>query len=127
MKDHKELEVWKKSMDFVLSVYALTQGFPKDELYVLTSQLRRSAVSVPSNIAEGAARNSAREFLRFLHIAQGSASEAETQILIAQRLNYPGEYSSVLEDLRTVQRMLHGLIKHYQGKHKSGTGEDDTP
>ena len=123
MKDHKDLDVWKKSMDFVLSVYALTQNFPKDEMYALTSQLRRSAVSVPSNIAEGAARNSTKEFLRFLNIAQGSASEAETQILIGQRLNYTGEYTSVLEELRTVQKMLHGLTKHYRSKNDSGDTE----
>ena len=116
MKDHKELDVWQKGMDFVQTVYELTGHFPKEEVYGLTSQLRRSAVSVPSNIAEGAARNTDKEFLNFLHIAQGSAAEAETQLLIARRLSYPGDFDSVLARLRTVQKLLHGLIRHYKTK-----------
>jgi four helix bundle protein len=116
MKDHKELDVWKKSMDLVQTVYELTGAFPKEEVYGLTSQLRRSAVSIPSNIAEGAARNTDKEFLNFLHIAQGSAAETETQLLIAQRLTYPGNFEAVLTGLRTVQKLLHGLIRHYKMK-----------
>jgi len=116
MKDHKELDVWQKSMDFVQSVYELTGNFPKDEVYGLTSQLRRSAVSIPSNIAEGAARNTDKEFLNFLHIAQGSAAEAETQLLIAQRLKYVGNFEPLLTELRTVQKLLHGLMRHYKTK-----------
>jgi four helix bundle protein len=116
MKDHKELDVWQMGMNFVVLIYDLTKGFPKEEMYGLTSQLRRSAVSIPSNIAEGAARNTDKEFLQFLHIAQGSAAEAETQILIAQRLEYHGDFSNPLEQLRAVQKMLHGLIRHYKNK-----------
>ncbi|MBK5273651.1 MAG: four helix bundle protein [Desulfuromonadales bacterium] len=116
MKDHKELDVWKKSMDFVQAVYELTGAFPKEEIYGLTSQLRRSVVSIPSNIAEGAARNTDKEFLYFLHIAQGSAAEAETQLLIAQRLKFTDNFEAVLSELRTVQKLLHGLMRHYKTK-----------
>ena len=116
MKDHKELDVWQKSMDFVQVVYELTGAFPKEEVYGLTSQLRRSAVSIPSNIAEGAARNTDKGFLNFLYIAQGSAAEAETQLLIALRLKYPGNFESILTGLRTVQKLMHGLIRHYKAK-----------
>ena len=82
--DHKKLDVWKYSMDLVVHVYKITSNFPKSEVYGLTSQMRRCAVSVPSNIAEGAARNSNKEYNRFLAIALGSLSELETQLLIAE-------------------------------------------
>jgi four helix bundle protein len=126
MKDHKELDVWQKSMDFVQAVYELTGAFPKEEVYGLTSQLRRSAVSIPSNIAEGAARNTDKEFLYFLHIAQGSAAEAETQLFIARRLGYLGEIEAALQMLTSVKQMIGGLIRHYKNKNSvgrdSGTG-----
>ncbi len=119
MRDHKELDVWQKVMDFVESVYTLTGKFPKDEIYGLINQLRRSAISIPSNIAEGAARNSDKEFLQFLHISLGSASEAETQLLIAQRLSYPGGIEPALETLTSVKQMLNGLIRYYKNKGRS--------
>ena len=79
IKTHKDLDVWNDAMELVTNIYKLTKSFPKDELYGLTSQMRRSAVSVPSNIAEGAARKNKAEFIQFLHIALGSSSELETQ------------------------------------------------
>jgi four helix bundle protein len=88
VRNYADLIAWQKSMDVVVEVYKATRAFPKEELYGLTSQLRRAVVSVPSNIAEGQGRWSDREFGRFLSIAHGSLREAETQILIAERLCY---------------------------------------
>lgn len=119
MKDHKELNAWKVSMDFVMEVYEVTRGFPREEIYGLTSQLRRAVVSIPSNISEGAARNSSKEFVQFLHIALGSAAEAETQLLIAQRLEYPGNMPQLLDRAVSVKKLISGLIGHYKGKLES--------
>jgi len=88
MRTHKDLDVWKKSIDMVTTIYKLTSHFPKEELYGLTNQMRRAAVSVPSNIAEGAGRNSSKELLMFLSYAKGSLSELETQLIIAHNLGY---------------------------------------
>lgn len=88
IKNYQDLLAWQKAMDLVEVGYQLTKQFPKEEMFALTSQLRRALVSVPSNIAEGEGRNSPAEFLRFLNIAHGSLREVETQLLIAQRLNY---------------------------------------
>ena len=88
MKTHKDLEVWKKSIEMVTKVYTLTRSFPKEELYGLSNQMRRAAVSVASNIAEGAGRNSSKELLQFLYFATGSLSELETQLIIAHNLGY---------------------------------------
>ena len=86
--NHKNLEVWKISIDFVCEVYRLTEGFPKAELYGITNQLRRAAVSVPSNIAEGSSRSSANERRRFYEVSRSSLAEIDTQIEIAKRLEY---------------------------------------
>ena len=88
VESYRDLIVWQKSMELVERVYRMTRVFPKEELYGLSSQIRRAAVSIPSNIAEGQARKSTAEFLNFLSIAQGSRAEVETQTLIAQRLGY---------------------------------------
>jgi len=87
-KPHRELTVWQKSVDFIIHVYELTKKFPKSEMYSLTSQLRRASISIASNIAEGAARKSPREFVQFLTIARGSISEIDTHLEIASRLGY---------------------------------------
>jgi len=86
MRPHHKLDAWKQSIELVEDIYAITTVFPKSELYGLTSQLRRAAVSVPSNIAEGAGRNGTKEFAHFLSIAGGSLSEVETQLIIASKL-----------------------------------------
>ena len=88
MKTYKDLYIWEKSIEMVTKVYGLTQHFPKEELYGLTNQLRRSAVSVPSNIAEGSGRNSSKELVQFLYYATGSLSELETQLIISHNLGY---------------------------------------
>lgn len=114
-RKHHDLRVWQTSMDLVQDVYKVTASFPKDEMYALTSQMRRSAVSVPSNIAEGAARNGSKEFLHFLSIARGSLSELETQLQIAQRLGYMKE-DDLLNNVDTVFGLLGGLIKSIKSR-----------
>jgi four helix bundle protein len=118
MKTHKDLNVWKESMLLVTLIYEKTKSFPKDELFALTSQIRRSAISIPSNISEGAARESNKEFLRFLFIAQGSISELDTQLLIANNLNFlcDTDYSQIDEKMVSIRKMLTGLIKFRKGK-----------
>jgi len=114
MKTHKDLLVWQKAMDLVVEVYSATNKFPQSELYGLTNQIRRSAVSIPSNIAEGAARSYDKEFIQFLFIALGSLSELETQLLIAVRLNYLGP--ALVDRLEEIRRMLTGLIKNIKAR-----------
>lgn len=120
-KPHKRLDVWNKSIALVTEIYRLTQKFPQEERYGLTSQLRRAAISVPSNIAEGAARNTAKEFINFLHVAQGSLSELDTQIEIAIRVDYiQVEERRNIESLMVdVDKMLTGLIKNLNKKDAS--------
>jgi len=113
MKTHKDLDVWKKSIEFVSEIYQVTSSFPKEELYGLTSQIRRAAISIPSNIAEGAARNHKKEFKQFLYISLSSSTELETQIIIAHNLGYINlsQYNLYLEKLEIISKMLQGLIK----------------
>jgi four helix bundle protein len=98
-------------MDLVTEIYRFTQSFPEQEKYGLTSQLRRAAVSVPSNIAEGAARNSKKDFARFLYISLGSLSEIETQLIIAENLEYCADIDFNTESLSEIRRLLLGLIR----------------
>lgn len=114
MKTHKDLEVYKEAMNFVTEIYKTTKNFPKEEVYGLTNQIRRAAVSIPSNIAEGASRNSKKEYLRFLYIAKGSNSELDTQLTIARNLEYLEEslYSSLKNKNQSIGKMLSGLIKY---------------
>ena len=118
MRPHERLDVWNKAVDFVVSVYKLTEPFPKEEKLGLTSQLRRAAVSVPANIAEGAARTSPKEFMQFLPNAQGSAGEVETELLIARRLGYLVEpdYDRARAAIDDVGRVLTGLRRHLRGR-----------
>ena len=111
MPDYKDLEVWKKSMRLAGDVYKVTAGFPKEEVYGLTNQIRRSAVSIPSNIAEGSGRAGSREFLQFLSIARGSSAELETQLLLATEIGYLPQNSPVFSGLSSVRQMLNGLIR----------------
>lgn len=114
VRTHRDLDVWKKSMDFVTKLYKVTIDFPKSEIYGLTGQIRRSAVSIPSNIAEGAARESKKEYIRFLYIALGSVAEIETQLIIANNLQYLDDTSfNILDENKDeIGRMLYGLIRY---------------
>ena len=111
MKPHPKLKVWQKAIDLVVAVYRVTEHFPKEEMYGLINQMRRAAVSIASNIAEGAARGTKAEFKKFLAIAQGSASELETQVTIAGRLGFPIETEKFLSELDEISRMIVGLRK----------------
>ena len=112
-RQHRKLDVWKKSMDFVKDVYQVTETFPKHEMYGLVSQMRRAAVSVPSNVAEGAARKGIKEFKQSLNIAQGSISELDTQIELALMLNYIDKKSceDLMEKINSISKMLFGLSR----------------
>ena len=112
-RPHRKLEVWQRAMALVIRIYDLTKGFPNSEAYGLSSQMRRSAVSVPCNIAEGAARKSKAEFLQFLNIAQGSLSELDTQLELAYMLGYIDAESQqvTLAEITTIFRMLSGLVR----------------
>ncbi|HEY3103531.1 MAG TPA: four helix bundle protein [Pyrinomonadaceae bacterium] len=118
MRPHEKLDVWKKSIDFVVNLYKATEAFPKEERFGLTSQLRRAAVSIPANIAEGAARRSDKEVAHFLSNSQGSASEVKTELLIAHRLTFlhESDYSVLRSSLDEIGRMLTGLSQHVQQK-----------
>ena len=109
---YRELVVWQKAMDLVVIIYTFTEKFPKTEIYGLTSQMRRSAVSIPSNIAEGSKRQTKADFRNFLAIALGSAAELETQLLIANRLKFGDDtiYSNAEGFLSEVSRMLSTLV-----------------
>lgn len=112
MKDFRKLKVWAKAHRVALGVYTLTVSFPREERYGLTSQMRRCAVSVPSNIAEGCGRRSDADFARFLQIAMGSASELEYQLLLAHDLGFivDADHEQHTEALVEVRRMLNGLL-----------------
>jgi four helix bundle protein len=113
VKSYKELETWQLAMKLVTEVYRVTKDFPKEEIYGLTNQVRRAAVSVPSNIAEGQGRNSTKEFLHYLSIARGSLFEVETQLEIARQLFYiPSEDAALIEQLiASVGRLINGLSR----------------
>jgi four helix bundle protein len=110
-KGFRDLRVWQCGMELVVEVYRLTKGFPKDELYGLTNQLRRAVVSVPSNVAEGQARSHIKEFLQFLSTAQGSLAEVQTQLELAGRLRYLSaeQLEPALEQANSLAKQLHSL------------------
>lgn len=112
ISSYKDLTVWQKAMGLSEGVYQATRTFPKEELYGLTSQVRRASVSIPANIAEGWGRQSTRDYIRFLKVAQGSAMELETEILLARRLAMLDEEGTqvLLAQLTEVQKMLRSLI-----------------
>lgn len=113
MDTHKNLLVWQKSISFVTEIYNLTKTFPKEELYCIVSQIRRAAVSIPANIAEGSARKNTREYIQFLYISLGSSVELETHLIISSNLGYIAakEIESLQSELSAIIRMLTGLIK----------------
>lgn len=112
-RNYRDLLAWQRAMDFVAAVYKATRSFPKEEQYGLTPQVRRAAVSIPSNIAEGQGRGSDAELVRFLRIAHGSLRESETQLLLAERLNYLTgvQVQPVLQLGEEVGRLVNGLIR----------------
>lgn len=118
MKTHKDLDVWQKSVAFVTDIYAATTEFPSREMYGLTSQIRRAAVSVPSNVAEGSVRHSNAEFIRFLYIALSSAAELDTQLIIANNLKYLADtdFEKLQNELETISKLLQGLIRFLRNK-----------
>ena len=116
--NHKDLNAWKESIEFVKRIYKFSDLLPDQEKFGLISQIRRAAVSVPTNIAEGAARNSDKEFIQFLYIALGSLSETETLLIITSELQYGNsEDSSELQNkIVDIRKMIVGLIKHLKSK-----------
>ena len=121
MHQFRKLTVWEKSMDLTTSVYNVTKSFPKEEMYGLTQQLRRAAVSIPSNIAEGAYRNSNKEFNHFLGISAGSAGEVFTQLEIAKRLNYikPLIAENLMAESDSIKRMIYNFQQYLKTKSRS--------
>jgi four helix bundle protein len=113
LRPHRKLDVWKKSMTFVKHVYKATEAFPNSEIYGLVSQMRRAAISIPSNLAEGAARKGKKEFGQYLNIAQGSISELDTQIELALMLNFieNNVYKDLMDRLNSISKMLFGLSR----------------
>lgn len=113
MKDFRQLKVWEKSHLLALAIYRATKEFPKEELYGLTSQIRRASMSIPTNIAEGCGRNTDAEFARFLQIAMGSASETEYQLLLSHDLGFLDKlrYDQLNTDITEIKRMLASLLK----------------
>ncbi len=113
MRDFKELQVWQKSHRLVIEIYRITNVFPSDERFGLVSQIRRSAASVPANIAEGCGRNGDRDFVRFMGIAAGSASETQYHLLLARDLGFLGEneYVEIDRQVKEVKRMLYAFMK----------------
>ena len=118
VKSYRDLQVWQFAIELTTDIYTFTANFPKNESFGLSSQLQRAAVSVPSNIAEGHARDSTKEYLRFISIALGSLAEAETQLIISNKLNYINQekLAEILEKSSAIGRMLRGLQKSLKAK-----------
>lgn len=116
VKDYKDLRVWQKGIDIVDKLYSVTERLPKDELYGIISQMRRAAVSIPSNIAEGFVRQHTKEYKQFLYISLGSCAEIDTQLIIAERRKYitKKELEELAEDMNHETRMLVSLINSLQ-------------
>jgi len=115
-KLHYDLDVWKSGMEMAKKVYEITEKFPKKEIFGLTSQMRRCAVSIPSNIAEGAGRGSDADFSRFLIIARGSLCELETQYLLSKQLGFIPDSADMLLEIQQLMQMLAGLIRHLKNR-----------
>lgn len=111
MSDYKDLEVWQKAIAVVAEIYQLSSSFPESEKFGITNQMRRAAVSIPSNIAEGSARHHSKDFIHFLRIADGSAAELETQLIISEKLNFSSENQQLQNKIIIIRRMLAALIK----------------
>ncbi|MBI5583059.1 MAG: four helix bundle protein [Deltaproteobacteria bacterium] len=120
MKSFKELTVWQKAYQLCLMIYRVTKGYPREEIYGLTSQMRRAALSIPCNIAEGYGRRTTPDYLRSLYISYGSVCELETQILLSMDLDYiRGQGIAIQDNIGEVERMLKALIKSLETKRSS--------
>jgi four helix bundle protein len=117
---HKDLDSWKKAIDLVTEIYQLTRLFPDHERFGLSSQMQRSAVSIPSNIAEGSGRDSMKETIHFLYVSQGSLAELETQLIIAGKLKYltNEKRDELLMVMEEIAKLIYGLINYYKKKLK---------
>ena len=113
---HKQLDAWKEAIKLTVEIYTISKVFPKDEIYGLTNQIRRSAISIPSNIAEGCARQTSKETIQFLHIALGSNAELETQLIIANELNYITNADEIFDKINLIKKLIIGLIKFHKTK-----------
>lgn len=110
---YKDMEVWKKSIELVANIYKITETYPKNEIFGIVSQIRRAAISIPSNIAEGTVKHSDKETLRFLDIALGSLAELDTQMILSKNLEFINDYKSIELQISKVRALLTGLIKYY--------------
>lgn len=122
LRSYQDLKVWQKAFALCVRVYEVTRVFPAEERFGLTSQMRKSAVSIPSNIAEGYARGTTRDYVRFLNIANGSVAELETQLMLARTLKFSNSQSlgSLLADLDEIERMLGSLVRSLARKVPNG-------
>lgn len=120
IRNYKDLNIWKRSIELVKNIYEISNSFPKEELYVLTSQLRRTAISIPSNIAEGFSRFHNKEYRQFLYIALGSCAELETQIIIANYLKYLDDdrFNDIINESEVICKMISNLIKKINDSEK---------
>lgn len=118
MRPHQRLEAWSKAIELVTDIYKSSEHFPKEERYGLTGQIRRAAISIPANIAEGSGRRSQKEFIHFLSYSQGSASELETELIISNRLGYldEAEFAKLMGQLERLGRLITGLARNLRGK-----------
>ncbi len=113
--NHKDLEAWKLSVNLVVKIYNITKQFPKEEMFGIVNQMRRAAISIPSNIAEGCARYSDKDTFRFIDMAFGSIAELETQLIIAEKLGYCKSFD-LLTDIDKLEKLLSGLKRHLKNK-----------
>lgn len=122
MKTHKDLDAWKNAIELVVAIYSLTKSYPKAELFGSMSQMRRAAVSIPSDIAEGAGRNHDKEFQQFLYIALGSVAELDTQLLLSERLEYVtrSEFEELNNLITLIRSQISGLVKYLKNKNCEG-------
>jgi four helix bundle protein len=116
MQDYQKLKVWQKSHEFVLKIYKVTSSFPREEIYALVSQIRRAAVSIPSNISEGCGRSGNRELKHFMSIAMGSATEVKYQLMLSKDLGYipTGDYNKLNDEVVEIRKMLASYIKRIE-------------
>lgn len=123
VRSYKELIVWQKSMDLTIMVYKAVKQLPKEEIFSLSDQIRRAAISIPSNIAEGQQRLSGKEFIHFLSIAKGSLAELETQLMICERLNYmtSAQTKPIMDLCIEISKMLNSLLKQLQNRDEKGS------